>query len=148
MEDEFDVSDEFIQKYTQRLIDKHSNIREYTNEAEIMALTADRAMVVHFYSPAFKKCSRMNEALRDVAGKFPGILFCLANIQNCPEMCTSLGVRVLPFLAFFKDGFYIDHAVGFEKFGNSDSFKTERLHKYIAENEICKEGVIRETPVR
>lgn len=137
-----DPSDEFMKKYTEKLLKKYSNFREYSDEQELIALTAHKKMIIHFYSPTFKKCQQMNKTLQDIAPKLPEMHFGIINVKNCPEMCTSLNIKVLPFLAFFKDGFFIDHVVGFEKFGNSDTLRPELLVKFIAENEISKEWTV------
>lgn len=147
MEDVDFSDDDFVKEYTEKLIKKHTNIREYTDEHELMALTSHERMIVHFYSPAFKKCQLMNETLRKVAVKYPKIRFGLINVQNCPEMCASLKIKILPFLAFFRDGFFVDEVVGFEKFGNSDALKTEMLEKYISECVISKDEPLNDNSV-
>lgn len=137
-----DADDEFMKTYTENLIKRLSNFQEYTDEEALISLTAERKMIVHFYAPAFKKCQKMNEALKQVSVKFPGLSFVCINVEKCPSMCASLKIKVLPFLAFFKDGFFIDEVVGFEKFGNCDILKVERLEEYIKESEICKNARI------
>jgi len=134
-----DPNDEFVRKYTEKLLKKHSNFREYTDEQELIALTTHKRMIIHFYSPTFKKCKQMNLALQEIAARHPKIHFGVIDVQNCPEMCISLKIKVLPFLGFFKDGFFIDQVVGFEKFGNGETLNSELVVKFISENEISKE---------
>ncbi|ELA41734.1 uncharacterized protein VICG_01238 [Vittaforma corneae ATCC 50505] len=133
-----DSDDEFMKTYTKNLMKRLSNFQEYTDEEELIDLTTERKIIVHFYSPAFKKCQKMNEALKQVSVKFPSLNFGCINVEKCPKMCASLKIKVLPFLAFFKDGFFVDEIVGFEKFGNCNILKIEMLEEYIKESEMCR----------
>lgn len=130
--------DAFLKSYKEKLLKKLSNFNEYTDEEELINITTEKKIIVHFYSSSFKKCKLMNEVLKKIAKNFPSLNFGIINVGKCPKMCTSLKIKVLPFLAFFKDGFFIDEVVGFEKIGNNENLNEEMLEKYIRDNEIYK----------
>lgn len=141
-ESEF-VDDEFMRKYTEKQLKRYSNFQEYTDEAALIKLTTTETLIIHFYSQKFPKCTLMNKALACIAPKFPTVKFGCINVEKCPTMCGSLKIGVLPFLGFFKDGYFVDDIVGFEKIGNSDVLSAEKLENYIKESEICSERKIR-----
>lgn len=131
-------NDEFIKAYTQKLLDKSRQLTEFTNEEELISLTSTETMIIHFYNPYFKKCSLMNNILKQITSKFPDIKFGAINVQNCPKMAKSLGITVLPFLGLFKNGYFVDQLVGFEKLGNKPTFDLEDLANFILKSNIYK----------
>ena len=80
----------------------------------------------------------MSKALGIMAIKFPQIKFMSIKVQNCPKMCKSLGITTLPYLGFFKDGYFIDKLIGFEKLGNKGYFEIDDLENYIKNSKILK----------
>lgn len=141
--DDSDFSDdEFMKDYTQKLFKEYSNFREYTDEDELINLTTTKTLLVHFYSPSFPKCLKMIEALKELSKKYPKLIFACISVEKCPKMCASLKIRVLPFLGFFKDGYFIDQLVGFEKIGNSERLDIRKLEEYIKTSEISIEKKI------
>lgn len=131
--------DEFLRKYTEKMLFK-SIYTEFTDEESLIGLSLHQRLVVHFYSKKFKKCVIMNESLRKIAVNFPNIKFGFIDVENCPKMCLALKIKVLPFLGFFKDGFFVDQLVGFEKIGNSEKLKSEDLEAFIRQSEMCKDN--------
>lgn len=143
MKDTLEVSDdEFLKAYTEKLFKEYSNFLEYSDEDELIELTTKKTILVHFYSSSFTKCLKMKEALKMLSKKLPNIIFASIDVEKAPKMCNSLKIRVLPFLGFFKDGYFVDHLVGFEKIGNSDRLDIDKLEKYIKSSELFKEGKI------
>jgi thioredoxin-like negative regulator of GroEL len=135
--EDFDFEDDdFLRQYTEKMLSK-SIFTEFTDEESLINLSMHQKLIVHFYSRNFKKCRFMNESLRKIAVKFPDIKFGFIDVENCPKMCQALKIKVLPFLGFFKDGFFIEQLVGFEKIGNSEIFKIEDLENFIKSSEIC-----------
>ena len=131
-------NDEFLKSYTRKLLQKSMQPVEFTDEDELISLTTSQTMIVHFYNPAFRACSYMNKALRLVAPKFPSIKFVLIEASKCPRMSDSLCIDILPFVGFFRDGFFVDQLVGFEKLGNRPTFLVEDLEKFIRESNIFR----------
>lgn len=137
--DDFDFEDDdFLRKYTEKMLFK-SIYTEFTDEESLINLSLHQKLIIHFYAKTFKKCTKMNESLRKIAPKFQNIKFGCINVENCPKMCQALKIKVLPFLGFFKDGFFVDQLVGFEKIGNSEMLNTDDLEQFIRESEMCKE---------
>lgn len=137
--DDFDFEeDDFIKEYTEKMLSK-SIFTEFTDEEALISLSLHQRLIVHFFSKNFKKCRMMNESLKKIAIKFPDIKFGYIDVENCPKMCQALKIKVLPFLGFFKDGFFIEQLVGFEKIGNSEVFRIEDLEGFIKNSEMCKQ---------
>lgn len=131
-------NDEYVREYTKSLIEKikkTNKLIEYTDEEDLITLTLSETMIVHFYNPAFKKCILLNNALNELAYKFPNIKFVKIKATDCLKMCASIAINVLPYLVFFKNGYIVDNLVGFEKFGNSEILNLEKLKNYI-ENHV------------
>lgn len=130
--------DEYMRSYTRKLLLKNIQHREVMDENELMGLCEQKTMIVHFYNPNFKTSNYMNKALRFMAPKFPDIKFVFITVDKCPKMLQALKVDVLPFVGFFKDGYFVDQLVGFEKLGNKLAFEMEYLENYIKESNIYK----------
>lgn len=131
--------DEFIRNYTERMV-RNIALREYTDEEELIRLTTHETMVVHFYDPSFERCRHMNSILLRVSPKFPQISFAAISVDNCPKMCASLKIRVLPFLGFFRDGYFVDRLVGFEGLALDSTGipHMDELVRFIGSSEIAK----------
>lgn len=129
---------ELLQSYAKSLLARNKGLfTEYTDEQELIDLTTSQTMVIHFYKPTFAKCVHMNKALHAIAPKFPGIKFGCINVLIAPHMSESLKIKALPFLAFFKDGYFIDQHVGYEKLGNTNTpFALEALERYISNSQL------------
>ena len=138
-QNDFDFEDDdFLKKYTEKLLEK-SIFPEFTNEESLIELSLHQKLIVNFYSKNFSKCLKMNECLKKIAKNFQKIKFGSINVENCPKMCQALKIKVLPFVGFFKDGYFVDKLVGFEKLGNSDTLRAEDLENFIKKSEMCKD---------
>lgn len=137
---DFDFEDEaFLRAYTQKMLQKTLELTEYVDEQELIMQTMTQTMIVHFYGARFSKCALMNKALEHLIPKFPEIKFCFINAEKCPKMTASLKVSVLPFLGFFKGGYFVDHLVGFEKLGGQDTLEFSDLERFIRNSNISKD---------
>ena len=130
--------DEFIQSYARKEFMKNLKVFDFTDEEELIELTMNKTIIIHFYDSSFSKCNFMSKALGIMAIKFPQIKFMSIKVQNCPKMCKSLGITTLPYLGFFKDGYFIDNLIGFEKLGNKGYFEIDDLENYIKNSKILK----------
>lgn len=136
-------NDEFIRTYTEKMLRKSLELRKYTDEEELIRLTTCETMIIHFYSSSFEKCKYMNDVLQKMSSRFPKIRFGFINVEDCPKMCASLEIRVLPFLGFFRNGYFVDRLVGFESLGELSSagtFQAGELEKFIRNSEIVGEA--------
>jgi hypothetical protein len=70
-----------------------------------------------------------------LAPKYPAIKMLKIDVEKAPFFVTKLKVRVLPCLLYFKNGVNTGRSIGFEDFGNEDSFPTTAL-----EERMEKEG--------
>lgn len=107
-------------------------IKEYKDEEELIELTTHQTMVLHFYKKEFQRCQELNEALGKVALRLRHVEIACVKVENCLKMCASLKITVLPYLAVFRDGYFIAGTVGFEKFGGAE------VRVCALEDYICK----------
>ncbi|KAI5168309.1 hypothetical protein PAEPH01_0022 [Pancytospora epiphaga] len=137
---DFDSSDEtFMESYRRVLINQTRQLFNYKDENELIGLAESKTMIVHFYSQSFKKCIFMNKALGKLAPKLTTIKFVCIEASRAPSMARSLGIKTLPFLAFFREGYLVDQIIGFEKLGNNnDGFEVGELEKYIKESPLIR----------
>lgn len=134
-EDIFDSeNEELVRQYAAKLMARRNVLLESVSEDELIAMTTQKTMVIHFFKDGFQKCEIMNEALRQLAIKHPEIRFVYVRVENAPKMCASLKIVVLPFVGFFKDGYFVDELVGFEKLGNKEKISCNDLEKYLKNN--------------
>lgn len=130
------LDDEAFRRYREKRIQEIVGIEEISTEKELIEKTKSLKMIVHFYKPEFKRCSVMDQKLMDVSRSLPSIKFYRVNADVCPTVSTKLEIRVLPFLGFFKDGYFVDQMVGFEQWG--DDMDVDSLKKRILESNMFK----------
>merc|ERR1711872_43239 len=102
------------------LMDKITpSITEILNEEELITKTQQEKMIVHFYNDGFKFCKEIDSALKQVVKDYPFIKFYRIKAELCPLVCEKLHIQVLPFLAFFKGGYFVGQHIGLEKVGDN-----------------------------
>jgi thioredoxin-like negative regulator of GroEL len=132
------LDDEIFRRYRERRLQELSNsVTEITSEKELVDKTQRLTMVVYFYKPEFRRCKVMDHVLGAVSRELPSLLFYRMNAELCPFVTEKLGITALPFLGFFKDGFFVDQVVGFEEIGDDD-VSPALLKKKIKESSIFK----------
>lgn len=133
--------DEVCAKYrAQRLLEmrrESKSLLELSNESELIRKSKKDTMIVHFYKPEFIKCRIMNQKLEDACKHFLDIEFYKIEADACNIVTSKLEITTLPFLAFFKNGFFVDSLIGFEGLGES-WFETEDLVSMIKSSNIYK----------
>jgi thioredoxin-like negative regulator of GroEL len=137
-ETEYKLDNEVFMRYRQkRLQELTSTVAEIASEKELMEKTQGLTMIVHFYKPEFRRCKVMDRALGVVSRDMPSILFYRVNVEICPFVTEKLRITVLPFLGFFKEGYFVDQLVGFEDVGD-DSVDPALLKNRIRESNVFK----------
>lgn len=136
--DDIEMDDEVFLKYKQeRMKELLGQIEEITTERDLIEKSQSETMIVHFYKEDFKACSIMNKELNNVYKDIEHIKFYKIKADICPVVTTKLNITVLPFLGFFKEGYFVDQVVGFEGMGD-ERFDREKLKKRIQESNIYK----------
>lgn len=133
--------DDFMTEYTLKKLEKAFEVHEYKDETELIKLTVTKTMIIHFYEPSYKTCKSINEALKKLTKKFPGVHFGFISVYDCPLMVESLKIQTLPFLGFFKEGYFVDELIGFEKLDKSKKtgiLNVDELENYIKNSIISK----------
>ncbi|KAI5152372.1 hypothetical protein ENBRE01_2779 [Enteropsectra breve] len=139
--DDFDLDcddDEFIKRYTAKQMKQVFGVISFEDEEELITLTEKIPIIISFYKSNFRKCIFMNKALEAIAPDFKKIKFATIDVSKCPKMVESLDIQVLPYLGFFRDGYFVDKLVGFEKLGNTQCFELKKLREYISNSPITK----------
>ncbi|WFD31224.1 hypothetical protein MSPP1_002258 [Malassezia sp. CBS 17886] len=102
--------------------------REVRDEKELLHTSAvEPRCVIHFSHPEFRRCQILDRHLDHLARQHPGTLFVKTDVRNTPFLVEKLGIQVLPCLMAFENGTSKDRLVGFEEFGNADTFSTAAL---------------------
>jgi thioredoxin 1 len=87
-------------------------LTEYNFETEV--IQAAVPVVVDFYAPWCGPCKMLAPVLEQLAGEFAGRLkFAKANVDQTPDLATSLEVSGVPTLMLFRGGEAVNRVVGF-----------------------------------
>ena len=84
-------------------------------------------VVIHFAKKEFRRCHILDRHLEHLARQHPGTLFLKTYVEHAPFLVQKLDIRVLPCLMAFVQGVCKDKMIGFQEFGNSDTFTTAAL---------------------
>ncbi|KAI5854752.1 thioredoxin-like protein [Tricharina praecox] len=104
------------------------------DEKAVMDITTNnKNSVVHFFHSDFRRCKILDTHLELLAPKHPECRFVRIEVEKAPFLVERLGVRVLPCLMSFIDGKQVARIEGFERLGNSDSFRTVRLEELLVD---------------
>ncbi|EEQ82364.1 hypothetical protein NCER_100932 [Vairimorpha ceranae BRL01] len=136
--DDISIDEEIYEKYkAQRIKELLQEISEIKTEKELIEMTHNETMIVHFYEDTFETCKIMNKELNKIYKDFENIKFYKIKASICPVITSKLQIEVLPFLGFFKEGFFVDQIVGFEGMGD-ERFDPKKLKKKIQDSNIFK----------
>ncbi|KAH9412164.1 hypothetical protein HK407_01g00560 [Ordospora pajunii] len=132
------LDNEVFRRYRERRMQELSaKVITISSEKELIEKTKTMTMIVHFHKAEFKRCAIMDKMLDEVQGSFPEIAFYRVDADMCPVVAKRLEIRVLPFLGFFKEGYFVDQVIGFEKLGG-DAIDIECFKKRIAGSNIFR----------
>lgn len=142
--DTLDDSDDFIKEYCKNkyntLLD--NLIKEYLDEDDMLNHIEknNTNIFVHFYTPKFQKCIALNYVLSQIIqeNKYPHIQFTKINANKCHVSTKTMGITILPCIAIFKNGYFIEKLTGFEKFGNQETVNKSDIEKYLDQSELTK----------
>ena len=89
-------------------------IKELTNQNYNEIISADKPLVIEFYSPTCAHCKRTEAGLNEAAeelGENAAIAKC--DITSQPELAARYDVTALPTLLFIRNGDIREKCVGF-----------------------------------
>lgn len=136
LNNEDEIFDQYRQKRLKEIKTSALNtVKTYTNEYDLIEKTKKDKMIIHFYNDSFEKCKIMDFNLNKVCTFFNDIEFIRIDATIAPILTTKLNVKALPFLGFFRDGYFVDHVIGFEGLGKH-SFEVDDLRKLIKNSDI------------
>ncbi|KAF7685223.1 Phosducin-like protein 3 [Cucumispora dikerogammari] len=112
------------------------SITEIPTEEIFISKSKTEKMIVHFYSSKFKLCEQMNLVLKEIVKDYKNIGFYKIDAEKCPLVCSKLRIGVLPFLGFFKGGYFVGSQIGFEGIGDVKC-DVNQLRKVINKSELA-----------
>ncbi|KAJ2890939.1 hypothetical protein IWW38_003857, partial [Coemansia aciculifera] len=113
----------------------HGEYAEIHKEEEMVKLMGSEARaVVHFTHPQFARCKILDQHLRVLAPHHFETRFASISVERCPFLAQKFQIRVLPCLLVVGGGQVVDRIVGFEEFGNDDSFSTNALERRLTKS--------------
>lgn len=86
-----------------------------------------KKLVVHFYRNTTMRCKILDEHLKTLSKKHLETKFLKLDVEKCDWIVQRLNIRVIPTLAFVKDGKTKDYMRGFDDVGGTDDFSTDML---------------------
>ncbi|KAJ2563202.1 hypothetical protein GGH95_004619, partial [Coemansia sp. RSA 1836] len=128
----------------------HGEYVEIHKEEEMVKLIGSEARaVVHFTHPQFARCKILDQHLRVLAPHHFETRFASISVERCPFLAQKFQIRMLPCLLVIDGGQVADRLVGFEEFGNDDSFSTNTLERRLAKSKVIEipKGELARMPV-
>lgn len=116
---------------------EHGTYTEIEEEKGFLDLTTTVGKcVIHFFHVDFRRCAILDTHLKVLAEKYFECKFAKINVDTAKFFVEKLKIRVLPALICFKDGIVVDRIIGFEDFGNTDSFPTDMLERRLGQSGV------------
>merc|ERR1712159_538044 len=106
----------------------HGKLNEINSDKDFFEeAKGAKKMVVHFYRNTTMRCKLLDEHLKTLSKKHLETKFLKLDVDKCDWIVERLNIRVIPTLAFVKDGKTKDYMRGFDDLGGTDDFTTDTL---------------------
>jgi len=106
----------------------HGKLNEINSDKDFFEeAKGAKKMVVHFYRNTTMRCKILDEHLKTLSKKHLETKFLKLDVDKCDWIVQRLNIRVIPTLAFVKDGKTKDYMRGFDDVGGVDDFSTDML---------------------
>ncbi|AET39258.1 Plp1p Ecym_4182 [Eremothecium cymbalariae DBVPG len=115
---------------------EYGYVHTVESESELMQMTSKlNRVVIHFFLETFRRCSVMDDKLRELAAKHMTTKFLRISVDKCPFLVQKLNIKILPCVLSYVNAIERDRIIGFQQLGNQpDNFPLytleERLKKY------------------
>jgi len=117
----------------------HGKLNEISSDKDFFEEAKNsKKMVVHFYRNTTMRCKILDEHLKTLSKKHLETKFMKLDVDKCDWIVNRLNIRIIPTLAFVKDGKTRDYMRGFDDVGGTDDFSTEMLEWRLGLAEIIK----------
>lgn len=125
----------------------HGQLNEISSDKDIFEeIKGSKKLVVHFYTNTTIRCKILDEHLETLAKKHLETKFLRLNVDKSDRIVQRLNIRVIPTLAFVKDGKTDGYMRGFDDVGGIDDFSTEMLEWRLGKAEIINYKGDKKTP--
>merc|ERR1711981_454473 len=121
MKNQQDKRNEYLRNGHGRLNEINSD-KDFFDEAK-----QAKRLVCHFYRNTTMRCKILDEHLKKLSQQHVETKFLKLDVDKCDWIIKRLNIRIIPTLAFIKDGKTGDYMRGFEDVGGIDDFSTEML---------------------
>ncbi|OVA13695.1 Thioredoxin [Macleaya cordata] len=74
-----------------------------------------KTVIVNFSVSWCKPCRTVAPAYSELSEKYPSLVFLTVDVDELPEVCSSLEIRATPTFFFLRDGEQVDKLVGASK---------------------------------
>merc|ERR1719454_17618 len=106
----------------------HGKLNEISSDKDFFdEAKTSKKLVVHFYRNTTLRCKILDEHLKTLSKKHLETKFLKLDVDKCDWIVQRLNIRVIPTLAFVKDGKTKEYMRGFDDVGGTDDFSTEML---------------------
>jgi len=106
----------------------HGKLNEINSDKDFFTEAKNsKKVIVHFYRNTTMRCKLLDEHLKKLAAKHMETKFIKLDVEKCNWIVDRLNIKILPTLAFIKDGKTTDYLRGFDRLGGTDDFSTEML---------------------
>jgi len=80
---------------------------------EELVKNSDKPVLIDFWAEWCGPCKMIGPVVEELAGEFEGkAIIGKADVDSNPVVASSLGIRAIPTLLFFKNGEMVDRSVG------------------------------------
>ena len=106
----------------------HGKLNEISSDKDLIEeAKGAKKLVVHFYRNTTMRCKILDEHLKTLSKKHVETKFLKLDVDKCDWIVQRLNIRIIPTLAFVKDGKTEGYMRGFDDVGGVDDFSTEML---------------------
>lgn len=106
------------------------------NNFDVEVLQADKLVLIKWTATFCGPCQRQKPIVEKFAEEHPNIKVCEAETDDCPNMCSSFGIKSIPTLMLFNNGKHVGTKVGSSSYTEIEAFIAFNIKAEIKEDGI------------